>query len=421
MSLEYKYTTERSDENMPIAFPKDNWPIENPAERHLPAAVILDVVGKDECYIENLIQAFNALKDAIEEDSLARGRLELCLITNLRNGFVQETFRAAIDYLEPQEDYIANIFKTAQMQLDDDSRLDGSLQLALNLINSRLEEYREIGITNYQPWIFVFSDGKKVCLDQKSIGLFKDGQNKKNFRLMPVCVGSDKSSILRSLFSDSVDSYLIEPTKESFCKTFSWWAKSMCVTSRNVPVSIPEYLEVDSQLTVEEHKSHIEKESYSEKWVANVKQTAMYIDVFMQYLKDLNIEYHDTYDEDIGSVLISLRSDGFFNRINICFMGKTVAIIAEDKWEFYVNHFDKYDFGKYKLLKSIFESDLRNERMLVSFEHITYLHAEPEKFSEYLLMVIKKFDAELRGFVESYYISMSVSLPPTPSIVSVGI
>lgn len=164
------------------------------------------------------------------------------------------------------------------------------------------------------------------------------------------------------------------------------------------------------------------KDSFSEKWVDNYTKTAEYLNTFVKTLTEDCIEYNVSWDEDTGAVLISLDGVYYSNYICVHFLGKRVTISSKEKWKGSAEHLVQYDFTKYTLLKSNFESDFQGNKVYITFEHVIYLHANPTEFSKYLLQMIKKFNSELQEVVSRYWLySDEIRLPPTPSKITVAI
>lgn len=165
------------------------------------------------------------------------------------------------------------------------------------------------------------------------------------------------------------------------------------------------------------------KDSFSEKWVENYTKTAEYLNSFAKSLMEDCIQYDVSWDEDTGTVLVSLNGEYANNHIYVQFLGKTVTISAKGKWKSSAEHLVQYDFTKYTLLKGNFEPDFQDNKVYITFEHVMYLHANPTEFSMYLLQMIKKFDCELREFVSRYslYSDEQLRLPPTPFMITATI
>jgi len=129
-----------------------NWDIvefsENPGPR-CPCVLLLDISGSMEgAPIAALNQGLRAFKNELVRDSEASRTVEVAVITFEDKVNVEQDFVTA-DQFEPV-DFTAGGHTTMG---------DAILQ-ALDLIETRKQQYRANGIDYYRPWIFMITDGE---------------------------------------------------------------------------------------------------------------------------------------------------------------------------------------------------------------------------------------------------------------------
>ena len=87
---------------MPVQFTKDPLPTKNQGERHIPAVLLVDTSGSmSGAPIEELNRGLREFGNALQEDSLALGRAEVCIISFNSSVETEMGFRPAVDYEAP--------------------------------------------------------------------------------------------------------------------------------------------------------------------------------------------------------------------------------------------------------------------------------------------------------------------------------
>lgn len=98
------------------------------------------------------IQALNssliAFQEDLQEDPLARRRVEIALITFGNGGVVKA-----------HEFSPAGEFRAPRLEANGTTPMGEAINLALDLVRDRKGEYKRNGIAYYQPWVFMITDG----------------------------------------------------------------------------------------------------------------------------------------------------------------------------------------------------------------------------------------------------------------------
>ncbi len=405
---------------MPYQIKREKGQIVNPAERHLPAVILIDCEDR-----EKAKEAVEKFLSTIRDDSLASGRVELSFIDVDAQNTIQE-FQPAIDYSTEQEEgkVFVNLLKRDPAVWI--YRLDNPLNLAMKSIENRIDEYNQVGVSYYRPWIMLFSDrkydfdGENANISDEALKKFKDNQANQRFIFIPVATNTGvEVSGFQRLFQDPEKAFLIDPKKDSFKDVFIWLSQSACVRFSDDAPEIHEFFKEDfgDSDRIPERNS-----SAGKRMVEHSEKMATYIDAFLELLTQNDYSY-EIAEDDLGGVFVDLGGRYSKYDINVSMIGKVVRISSGKKWYIRMNDLDRYCFSEYPLLKSDFELDMGNDKWRITFEHVVFLHADPVVFGEYLLTLIVKFNEEIEAIVTRGHLDKEerICLPPTPSYFTVGL
>lgn len=119
---------------------------DNPEPR-CPCVLVLDTSGSmTGDPIQQLNEGLQVFKAAINEDRLARLRVEVAIIT--------------LGPVTLLQDFVTvDNFTPPQLDANGDTPLGGAINLALDICQERKKTYKTNGIRYYQPWIFTITDG----------------------------------------------------------------------------------------------------------------------------------------------------------------------------------------------------------------------------------------------------------------------
>lgn len=121
---------------------------ENPEPR-CPCLLLLDTSGSMEgAPIEALHQGLRAFKNELADNAAASRRVEVAVVT----------FDDTVNVV--QEFVTADLFEPPVFTAGGHTCMAQALMDALDLVQSRKEQYRANGIAYYQPWIFMITDGE---------------------------------------------------------------------------------------------------------------------------------------------------------------------------------------------------------------------------------------------------------------------
>jgi len=98
--------------------------------------------------IDALNQGLRAFQQDIQQDTLAKRRVEIAIVT----------FGGSVQKLD---DFVsAGNFVAPTLTAGGDTPMGEAITLGLHLVKGRKAEYKSNGVLYYQPWIFLITDGE---------------------------------------------------------------------------------------------------------------------------------------------------------------------------------------------------------------------------------------------------------------------
>lgn len=214
---------------MALEFPKGgigNAPIENGGEPHVPCVILVDTSGSMSEAERQLNDGLEAMGKALNEDPLARGRVEFCIISFGSEGRAKilVPFGPAYDYKAP---YVVCDGPNTPMH--------EAVQLGLDELEARKQQYKDCGTAYYRPWLFLLTDGYPNDTDNGAFDRLRESQEGKHCIFFAVGVGDQvDKNLLKSLHKDGI---VLTASKENFKNSFVWLSNSLSCTSASIPGS----------------------------------------------------------------------------------------------------------------------------------------------------------------------------------------
>lgn len=215
---------------------EDTVDIAYPQQPHCATVLVLDVSASmaGEKILE-LNEGLGAFIEALVQDDLARKRVDLAIITFGKDVRVACPFSPAdqihIPVLEPETF----------------TPMGRALVRAMDLVEERKAEYRELGIDYYRPWIFLITDGRPSDMHpgdpfwDEVIVKVHGGEQEKRFLFWALGVDKADMKILKEIAPASRPPLLLKETR--FFDLFVWLSKSL---SRISDSSIGEQVTLDN-------------------------------------------------------------------------------------------------------------------------------------------------------------------------------
>lgn len=195
---------------------------DNPAPR-CPCLLLLDTSGSMQGRpITELNDAVGQFIAEVQGDDVAASSVELGIITFGGNVTQAQPFTS-----------MAELDSMPHLVAEGSTPLGGAIELAITSLERRKEEYRRAGVSYYQPWVVIMSDGEPTdpAWAAQATRLKALAEQKK---AVVLCVGIGEQANLNELARCSV-----MPPKMlaglRFSEFFRWLSQSMQRVSASIP------------------------------------------------------------------------------------------------------------------------------------------------------------------------------------------
>jgi uncharacterized protein YegL len=190
-------------------------------EPRCPVVLLLDNSGSMSGQrIQQLNQGVAVFKQSVDQDALARQRVEVAIVSfgpvRMRQDFV------TIDQFVPP-----------QLQAEDLTPMGEAINYALDSLENRKADYKNNGIQFYRPWVFLITDGSPTDTWQAAAQRVRQGENDKKFTFFAVGVQGADMGILSQIAPPSRPPLLLNGL--DFKSMFLWLSASMTAVSHSQP------------------------------------------------------------------------------------------------------------------------------------------------------------------------------------------
>ncbi|KPQ31523.1 MAG: hypothetical protein HLUCCO16_21720 [Phormidium sp. OSCR] len=196
---------------------------ENPEPR-CPCILLLDTSGSmGGLPIEALNDGLETFRDELNQDDLARKRVEVAVVS------FDSKVNVVLDFVT------ADRFEAPVLTAQGLTSMGTGLQKALDLLDERKRQYRDNGITYYRPWIFTITDGEpqgepKRAIEEAMARLRDDEANK---RVACFAVGVENANMER--LGEIFPRTPLKLKGLDFRELFVWLSASMQRVSNSQP------------------------------------------------------------------------------------------------------------------------------------------------------------------------------------------
>lgn len=200
--------------------------VSNPTAR-VPVCLCLDTSGSmDGMPIDELNRGVELFYEAIKDDETALYSAEISIVTF--GGADAKCIRdfASLE-LEPN---------APTLLADGLTPMGEAVNLGLDLLDKRKEEYKDKGVDYYQPWIVLMTDGSpngNPSELRRAINRTTNMINEKKLTIFPIGIGAAADMSILSQFSPKRPPLKLQGLK--FKEFFAWLSKSVSKTSQSTP------------------------------------------------------------------------------------------------------------------------------------------------------------------------------------------
>ncbi len=199
--------------------------VNNPTAR-VPVCLCLDTSGSmGGIPIDELNEGVCLFYEAIREDETALYSAEVSIVTF--GGYAQ----CIVDFasLEVQPD-------APTLTANGMTPMGEAVNMGLDLLEQRKDEYKDRGVDYYQPWLVLMTDGAPngdSAELSRAINRTVDLVNQKKLTVFPIGIGSDADMDVLAQFSPKRPPLKLQGLK--FREFFAWLSKSVSKTSQSTP------------------------------------------------------------------------------------------------------------------------------------------------------------------------------------------
>ena len=199
--------------------------VNNPTAR-VPVCLCLDTSGSMEGKpIEELNEGVRLFYEAIKEDETALYSAEISVVTFGGNAECIRDFYS----LEIQPD-------APRLSAYGMTPMGEAVNIGLDLLEKRKEEYKDKGVDYYQPWFVLMTDGGPNGDNEelsRAIRRTVDLVNQKKLTVFPIGIGEEADMNVLAEFSPKRSPLKLQGLK--FREFFAWLSKSVSKTSQSTP------------------------------------------------------------------------------------------------------------------------------------------------------------------------------------------
>lgn len=188
---------------------------------HLACVLLLDTSGsmQTNSAIDRLNTAVAAFREQCSADDALRRSLDIAVVSFATDVNVLQEFTPVTEMMAPR------------LEADGQTSMGLALNTAIDLLERRKSQYREIGVPYHRPWIFMISDGAPNDDWAPAFRRVNDMQVQKKLELWAVGVPGYDQDVLTSLTKRVIG--LDENLQ--FAPLFEWLSNSLSRRSQSNP------------------------------------------------------------------------------------------------------------------------------------------------------------------------------------------
>lgn len=200
--------------------------LENNPSTRVPVCLVLDTSGSMEGQpISELNEGVRCFYDAVRSDETALYAAEIAVVTFGGSAVLKTDFST----LEHQPDS-PNLFAHGGTPMGE------AMNMALDLLEKRKNEYKASGVDYYQPWIVLMTDGKPngdrseyARAAQRTCEMINDSK----LTIFPIGIGEESDMSALVAFSPKRSPQKLQGL--NFREFFAWLSKSVSKVSQSTP------------------------------------------------------------------------------------------------------------------------------------------------------------------------------------------
>lgn len=193
--------------------------VDNPTTR-VPICLVLDTSGSMHGEaIRELNEGARCFFEAILSDEVARYSAEIAMVT------FGERVEVALDFMSIERQTVPRLVADGYTPMGE------AVNMALDLLEMRKEEYKDNGIAYFQPWMVLMTDGDPTDNIDEAVRRTTNLVNDKKLTLFPIGIGPNANMGILAKFSPQWAPLRLKGLK--FKEFFQWLSMSVERTSHS--------------------------------------------------------------------------------------------------------------------------------------------------------------------------------------------
>ncbi len=218
--------------------------IMNSGEKHIACVLLVDTSGSmyNQNAIEELNQGLQQFGQALQSDSKAYGCADVCVIS----------FSSTVEEVVPF--CPAASFQPPHLEPCGLTCLNEAIITGLDAIEMRKQEYKDIGVDYWRPWLFLLTDG--IPTDNEYFTAahdrLQDALNRKKINFFPMGIGPNADIHYLKQYTKNGSGMVLKASMNNFREAFVWLSSSMSVISNSDPsMTTAELQPLPDSITIE--------------------------------------------------------------------------------------------------------------------------------------------------------------------------
>ena len=200
--------------------------IMNFGEKHIACVLLVDVSGSMSGQaIQELNEGLRLFGEALQSDSKAYGCADVCVVS------FGSTVQQVVPFC-PAAEYTPPVLTAGGMTAMNEAIITG-----LDYIELRKQEYKDVGVDYWRPWVFLLTDGAPTDNEfyQDAQQRLQEALGNKKINFFPMGIGAGASIQTLKKYTKDGCGMVLKASKENFQEAFVWLSSSMSVISNSDP------------------------------------------------------------------------------------------------------------------------------------------------------------------------------------------
>lgn len=185
--------------------------------------------------LDELKAGVNLFYDNLLDDDVARYAAEICIVTFGGEAELIMDF-ANLDRQEAErQQKISDLTATGHTPMGE------AVNMALDCLEKRKEEYKNAGVDYWQPWLVLMTDGEangNAADFERAVTRTNDLANHRKLSVFPIGIGDEADRNCLAKFSSRRPPLKLKGM--DFKKFFEWLSASVSTVSQSMPGEIPD-------------------------------------------------------------------------------------------------------------------------------------------------------------------------------------